>query len=220
MEERFMNNFLEKYIKQLIKFCKVPKFQNERAISILLSMYLEEIVKQYTGEYYTLVTIELPYADKDSNRSNNIDYFMLNETKGNALLIELKTEEQGSNAHFSAQIEKYRNVYEANKKANNFVELIKKSLNAKRNRLHKIKYKRQQELIGTSIEKIKNIDFLYIAPDHIIDIFEGELNKNDYSFIKYKLRFSYIIEKINIDDNFETVKGYIKELNSNTPNCT
>jgi hypothetical protein len=172
---------------------------------MILSLYLKDIVYNYTNEKYDLITIELPIANLNNNyRSNNIDYLMVNENKNNALLIELKSEQVGNKNKFSHQIDKYKYL-----KNNNIKENVNKIINAERKIIHRIKYKKLSELISDNLDNIKNIDIMYIAPDIII---QNELKQKYTDFIKYKIGFSELI-KLKFDDNWEIIKKYIIELN-------
>jgi len=200
-----MNVFLNDYIAQLSKFCKVPKFQNERAISMIISLFLEKIVFEILHKQYRFVTIELPIVKDATHQTTNIDYLMVG-TNNNALLIELKTEKQANNRHFWKQIKEYSKL----KKEKTLYPAFKKVVEFERNKTHQIKYIKQQEIIGNSIENINNIEIMYIVPDCIL---EKELTSAECDFIDYKVGFSKLIE-LKIDNDWEIIKEYLKVLNT------
>lgn len=200
-----MSIFLDKYINQLIRFCKIPKFQNERAFSTILSLYLEEIIEKTLNEKYILLTVEFPIKKNNTNHSTNIDYVMVNEIKDKALLIELKTERQGQKDNFNNQIKLYSKLKENISQFQSHKDVI----NCNRKRQHKIKYKYLQESLGNSLDQISGIEIMYIVPNYML---EKELAKSDCAFIKYKIGFEVLIN-MKIDDDWEIIKKYLKELN-------
>lgn len=183
-----MSTFLDKYIEQLIKYCKVPKFQNERAISMILSLYLEEVIYKMYKEKYKFVTIEFPIAKKDTHQTTNIDYLMVSEDRKKALLIELKTEIQGNDKHFWKQIKEYAELKKNEKSLDHAFEDV---VGFKRGKTHKNKYLKQQKIIGQELKKIEVIKIMYIAPDFIA---EKELKDSKCDFIDYKISFSELIK--------------------------
>ena len=203
-----MNGFLEKYINQLIKYCKIPKFQNERALSMMLSLYIEEIIFKITGEKFAFLTVELPIAENKSFRSTNIDYCLINDKRNLVLLVELKTEKQGANKHFKDQLKGYKEL----KDVKYLKENLKRSITAKRGKKHQRKYDVLKNQIGDYIFKADSVEIMYIAPDCIVN---EELKNSQADFIKdeYKVSFSQIL-KIDIDDDFQIIKKYLAALNT------
>lgn len=203
-----MKSFLEKYIEQLIKYCKVPKFQNERAVSIILSLYLEYILFELYKEKYIFVTIELPIVKKDTHLTTNIDYVMVSEDLKKALLIELKTESQGFDVHFRNQIKEYADL----KNVKSLHQAFENVVGFKRKKAHNSKYLKQQLIIGDYLKNIEVIQIMYIAPDNMV---ANELNHKECSIADYKISFSDLMS-ITIDDDWEIIKKYLSVLNKNT----
>ena len=88
--------FIEEYLHTLFVYNQVPKLQIERAISPLLSIYIEELVKQHlkntSSPAYNLELIapEFPLKKKN-NQSTNIDWLLIDKNNLVLYLIELKT---------------------------------------------------------------------------------------------------------------------------------
>jgi hypothetical protein len=64
----------------------------------------------------------------------------------------------------------------------------------------------------SSLDKVTHVKIMYIAPDSVID---KELKSEDANFIDdlHKIAFSELLE-MDFDDDWNTIKGYIRELNT------
>ena len=87
------NDFLAKLLEKIYENSRFPKYQMERRIDIFFNFFLPEIFKHEFGEDYELDIIipELPIKGPDSNRSANLDYFVVCKKMKTAFLVELKT---------------------------------------------------------------------------------------------------------------------------------
>jgi len=90
------NSFLSDYFSKLEEYNSIPKLQIERAISPLLSVFIEELIKEFlinkpelSGEI-ELILPEFPLK-KENNQSTNIDWLLVNKEKQILLFVELKT---------------------------------------------------------------------------------------------------------------------------------
>lgn len=91
------DGFVNDLMKHIIEGVKIPKVQVERAISPILSLYIESILTSYfnsNSEYsgsYELISPEFPLK-KENNQSTNIDYLLINNSKKILVFFELKTD--------------------------------------------------------------------------------------------------------------------------------
>jgi len=202
--------FIEKYIDALILNCKLPKFQNERAISTILQLYLEQIVREKTKIDFEFVTVELPIKKEGSNQSWNVDYFLVSKDRKIGLLVELKTERQGNNDHFKKQIKQYKLFKNSDHSTNDIVKDILFICNLKkRKRSHKIKYENLRNRLQNKIENIKKFQIMYICPNYLI---ENDFTNINTQHIDYKVKYSELID-MQFDQAWCYIKKYLIELN-------
>lgn len=203
-------SFLKRYVDQLRANASLPKFQNERAISTLLQLYLEEIVKRVSGKKFSFITPELPLEIARTNQSTNIDYFLLSEDKKTGLVIELKTETQGNDHHFVKQIKDYR-IFSSPNEARDRIQSVISNVGKNRKPSHKIKYDYLQTLIGNSLNKIEQWEIMYIAPDYFLAS-QLKNNRDAREMVKYHVGFGQLIE-YDFDPEWIEIKRYLAFLN-------
>jgi hypothetical protein len=176
---------------------------------MMLGLYLERIVREKTKTHFDLITVEFPIAKPENRQSTNIDYAMIDKKRETLLLVELKTEKQKNSAHFRRQLKKYRELAEDR---GDIKESWERILKARRIPSHRLKYEEQKNLIGSSLDKVKHVEIMYIAPDSVID---KELKSEDADFMDelHKIAFSELLE-MDFDDDWNTIKEYIRELNT------
>jgi hypothetical protein len=210
-----MENFLDKLIKELIKCSLVPTFQNERAFSPILSIYLENIINLYMekediNESYIFVTNELPISE---NGDHYIDYLLHDKDKNIALLVELKAVHKII-PNTDCQIERY----EVLKNNNNLKDVIPKTLLRKPIKFKKIPSRREKQnnelrkrLFG-KVDNINEIKIMYIAPDSFINELSSKI------FIDYRIGFKELADMEKYMDKktaciWKMISKYIKVLN-------
>ena len=107
-----MNIFLNKYLNELKEYYNIPKLQIERAVSPLLSIFIEDLLVEYLKDdvpmrgNINLVLPEFPLK-KDNNQSTNIDWLLYNTDKKIFLFVELKT---ASSSFLNSQLDIYRSL--------------------------------------------------------------------------------------------------------------
>jgi hypothetical protein len=92
------SEFIDKFMKHILNGVNIPKVQVERAITPMLSLFIESILNkyfehniEYSGEY-KLVSPEFPLKKEDNNQSSNVDYLLVNNSKKVLIFFELKTD--------------------------------------------------------------------------------------------------------------------------------
>lgn len=91
------DGFVNDLMKHIIEGVNIPKVQVERALSPILSLYIESILTSYfngNSEYsgsYEMISPEFPLK-KENNQSTNIDYLLINRSKKTLVFFELKTD--------------------------------------------------------------------------------------------------------------------------------
>jgi len=90
--------FIDKLMKHILNGVNIPKVQVERAITPILSLFIESILSkyfecniEYSGEY-KLISPEFPLKKEDNNQSSNVDYLLVNNSKKVLVFFELKTD--------------------------------------------------------------------------------------------------------------------------------
>lgn len=165
------NSFLSDYFSKLEEYNSIPKLQIERAISPLLSVFIEELIKEFlknkpelSGEI-ELILPEFPLK-KENNQSTNIDWLLVNKEKQILFFIELKT------ANTSFNLEQFDNYRLIQKYIQRFgakflydeIKLIRNNSNEKN------KYDFVLQRLSTFTESFKNIkrsEIIYIVPTAI-----------------------------------------------------
>jgi hypothetical protein len=108
------DGFVNDLLKHIINGVNIPKVQVERAISPILSFFIESILSSYFrnhSEYsgsYELISPEFPLK-KENNQSTNIDYLLFNNSKKLLVLFELKTDSSSFNPEQMNEFIEYRN---------------------------------------------------------------------------------------------------------------
>lgn len=104
------NIFFKEYLSNLKDYNRIPKLQIERAISPLLSIFIEALITEFLRNDDALcgdiemILPEFPLK-KENNQSTNIDWLLINKEKGLLLFIELKT---ASSSFKPDQLKTYR----------------------------------------------------------------------------------------------------------------
>jgi len=214
-----MDKFLIDYIERLKEYSNVPKFQNERSLAVILSLYLEKIISMRLKEKYKLITIELPIDKKKLNNKNpntkhtiNIDFLFFNNNDNIALLVELKAEaKEQLNKKFMEQVKNYITLKDMKFKDVVPEEFQEKPIRRKGLSRKEEKNNTQRNILSEKkLDNIKEIKIMYIAPDIIID----KLKRKEFDIDT--ISFSELIEiqlDDKLDDNWEIIKEYIKKLN-------
>ena len=89
--------FINELMHHIIDGVNIPKVQVERAITPVLSLFIESILNKYfenNDEYsgdYKMISPEFPLK-KENNQSTNIDYLLVNNLKKVLVFFELKTD--------------------------------------------------------------------------------------------------------------------------------
>lgn len=162
------SKFFSKYLEILTDYNRIPKIQIERAVSPILSMFIEEIItesfkhNEILKGRYKLILPEFPLK-KDNNQSTNIDYLLINLEKNKLLFVELKT---SGNSYDTAQKIIYENIIKKIKVSG--ADFLVHDINKiAANSSEKGKY----EFILEDLDKyqyylknIKNADLAYIVP--------------------------------------------------------
>jgi hypothetical protein len=234
-----MGNFFNDYVNKLIYFHLVPKFQNERVLSTILSIFIEDIINnskdvKKTKEEYEFVTIELPINEiRQSGDCLYIDYCLVNKKGRNiALLVELKVE--GTVYAISQQIKDYKklkdevNAVVNSKKLKDFIpDKFKRKENTRQDlKKRGRKTNSLRKFLSTKLDKVTEIKILYIAPNYIFDKLD-EYNKchediDVNNIIEYRISFEEMIEmnlpleKINskvLVSAWKKITKYLEKLN-------
>ena len=219
--------FIEKLINLIVENKDMPKVQVERELSPIIEIFIEDILKdgskidkRIQEGNYKLIATEFPLQsktkenDKDTYRSTNIDYLLLNEKYNELYLVELKTD---SKSFENKQFLYYKEIIENKKPAYELFEFLDELENKK----YKYLTSYVREKMGVKedenpFENIKKIHLVYIAPKKMftknwgdenqkcmIDLQEEEnyaiINFSDFKKIdvkSYKKEWSIITKKI------------------------
>ena len=163
--------FFEEYLHTLFEYNQVPKLQIERAISPLLSIYIEELVKQHLKKTSSpahkleLVAPEFPLKKKN-NQSTNVDWLLIDKKNLVLYLIELKT---AGSSYNSEQLDTYKLVQKFIQKFG--AGFLYDDLQKIRNKsIEKSKYDfvlNKCEPFREYFKKIKEAEIIYIVPTSI-----------------------------------------------------
>jgi hypothetical protein len=177
------DGFVNDLMKHIIDGVNIPKVQVERAISPILSFYIESILTSYFhshSEYsgsYELISPEFPLK-KENNQSTNIDYLLINNSKKILVLFELKTD---SGSFDTEQTERYVEYKERIRESS--ASIIRMDLDEISNASSKSsKYDyiiSQFDSAVKSAKDVKNTLILYLVPNTIKDAIE-EKGKADF----------------------------------------
>ncbi|MEI7835312.1 MAG: hypothetical protein WCK05_02760 [Planctomycetota bacterium] len=90
-------SFLIQYFTTLVAHKKLPKYQFERRVDAIISMFLPGILKQLRGWQVELVVPEFPLKKPENNQSTNADHLLFRQANGPEsqeawILFELKTD--------------------------------------------------------------------------------------------------------------------------------
>ncbi len=163
-------------LKKIVEYNDLPKFQVERAISPMLSFYIEDILsKTYGSDKLELISPEYPLKNKN-NQSTNIDYLLINKTKSSVLLVELKTNFRASTSSVLEHQKKYEAVLEkiASAKAGFLVEDIEKIISGTE---EKEKYKYLIKRANKINKEICKGEIVYLVPKTVKDKILNDINK-------------------------------------------
>ena len=163
--------FFEEYLHTLIEYNQIPKLQIERAIAPLLSIFIEEIIKQHhkktssLTQNIELIAPEFPLK-KDNNQSTNIDWLLIDKTNLVLYFIELKTAGSSFNAE---QLCTYKLVHKFIQKfgAGFLYDDLRKIRNKS---IEKSKYDfviNKCEPFRECFKKLKEVEVIYIVPTEI-----------------------------------------------------
>ncbi|WP_288841770.1 hypothetical protein [uncultured Deefgea sp.] len=97
---------IKKLLEVIVEYNDLPKFQVERAISTILTFYIEQILSD-DGNELELISPEYPLR-KENNQSTNVDYLLINKTKESIVLVEFKTNYREK----TKSVLSHQNVYE------------------------------------------------------------------------------------------------------------
>ena len=163
--------FIEEYLQTLFEYNQIPKLQIERAISSLLSIYIEELVKQHlkntSSPAYNLelITPEFPLK-KQNNQSTNVDWLLIDKKNLVLYFIELKT---ASSSYNLEQLGTYQLVKKFIQKFG--AGFLYDDLRIIRNNpIEKSKYDfvlNKCEPFREFLKKINEVEIIYIVPTEI-----------------------------------------------------
>ncbi|MCD4817431.1 MAG: hypothetical protein K8S23_01920 [Candidatus Cloacimonetes bacterium] len=191
------DNFTNELMKEIIEGIKIPKVQVERAVTPILSLFIESVLnkyfesdKSYAG-LYKLVTQEFPLKKIDNNQSTNIDYLLVNTSKQLVVLFEIKTDVSSFD---SKQLKRYLEYKEII--SNNSLKILKDNLSSIRDASSKSsKYdyiisKFESAIIDPNV--IKDVLIIYLVPHAL----KKHIN-DEYSSVDYVLEYSDLPKIIN-----------------------
>jgi len=203
------------YFTMLMNWKKMPSYKLENRIDSLIGYYLEGILKEFTGEKIVGIIPEFPlhigtiFSDKESNRSNKVDFLAISESDCH-YLVEFKSD--------SKSIKEEQNEYLiAAKKINlaSLIEGVKKICKASspgyKNKYRYLRNKLEDlEIIDKdknfNNKKCKDLEIIYIVPSKSgID----RIKINADRIIDFEDIVKYLT-KINMPDSFE--KEFAKAL--------
>lgn len=160
-------NFLNRLLVELNDLNNTPKFQFERAISPLLTIFIKDIINKKFEARVTVTIPEFPLKKGLNNQSTNIDWLLIDETNFTLYCVELKTDNYSIS---NKQIERYFAIKDivSNKGASFLFEQINKIAP---HSVRKEKYKRLLEKIDSQtidFSVFKNFKIIYLVPDNSI----------------------------------------------------
>lgn len=96
---------------KIIEYDSLPKFQVERALSPIISLYISDMLSFWTKKRIELVTPEFPLMkENDGAKSTNIDYLLADRAENTLYLVELKTDRRGRLTDLDDQVRRYRRI--------------------------------------------------------------------------------------------------------------
>ena len=107
------NLFLNEYFSELKEYNSIPKLQIERAVSPILSIFIEVLITDFLKDNpelsgnIELILPEFPFKKLEGNQSTNIDWLMINKQKGYLFFIELKT---AASSFKQEQLQEYKTI--------------------------------------------------------------------------------------------------------------
>lgn len=155
------NRFLVELFKKLQENSQYPKYQMERRIDIFFNFFLPDIIKQEFGEEFEpdFIIPELPIKSSNSNRSANLDYFVVCKKMNTAFLVELKTYDYSYNP---AQFKRYGKMQkDGMTKIKQDVDQIVKSTKS----IFLPSYKLLQDKLS-SINNDIQLEIVYLIPEY------------------------------------------------------
>lgn len=101
-------NFIESLMDHIMEATMIPKAQVERAVGPILSMFLADVLTQtLAGDpdlsgSMVMICPEFPLKKTHNRQSTNIDWLLLNKSRGMILFVELKTSDTSVNTDQNA----------------------------------------------------------------------------------------------------------------------
>ena len=101
-------DFIESLMEHIMEATMIPKAQVERAVGPILSMFLADVLTETLADDSDLsgpinmICPEFPLKKAHNRQSTNIDWLMLNKTRGMLLFVELKTSDTSVNSSQNA----------------------------------------------------------------------------------------------------------------------
>lgn len=204
-------------LDKIIEYNDLPKFQVERALSPILSFYIEKIISiKSDNDDIELISPEFPLKKKENNQSNNIDYLLVDKTDESIILVELKTNKRASIKdvlEHQSNYEFFINRIESERAGFLFKEL--ELILPKSNQEEKYEYlKEKAKNINKNINKGK---IIYFVPDNIRDNIREDnkkLQKNMRDTVVYG--FSDLPDEIGNDSTYKEIYESLLKLNKNS----
>lgn len=199
---------IDSLLERIIEYNDLPKFQVERALSPILSFYIDNVVALLVkSDSVKMIMPEFPLKE-ENNQSTNIDYLVIDESKSEIILVELKTNYRANISSVFEHQKKYELVVEkirnegASFLKEDVSEILKKSD-------QKEKYKYLLKYTDKIDSGIRNGRILYIVPEII------KTNPNIKKNLKYTSIFSFsdFPLEINSDENYKKVRKALLRLN-------
>jgi hypothetical protein len=162
MAENTTIDFFDKMLTQLAFYRNFPKYQMERRVDILISMFLPDIIREHIGSDFVpdVIIPELPIKRDTDNQSINIDYFLYSISQRTGFLIELKTDPNSCN---SKQLNQYIKVRDDGfEKVMNGIRDIRK--NTKKRYRKKYEYL-LRTLTNNRIDPDIRLEVIFILPE-------------------------------------------------------
>lgn len=162
MTENTTLDFLDQMLAQLKHYKSFPKYQLERRVDILISLFLADIIKEYVGPEHIpdFIVPELPIKRDTGNQSTNIDYFAYCRSRNTGFLIELKTD---SNSCSSRQLHQYLTIQQEG-----FGKVIKgiETIRSTTLKKHQKKYDNILNCFhGNGVGADTKLEIMYILPE-------------------------------------------------------
>jgi hypothetical protein len=157
------NDFLSKLFDKLLENSYYPKYQMERRVDIFFNFFLPDIIKHVFGEEYEpdFIIPELPIKSPDSNRSANLDYFVVCRKMKTAFLVELKTYDY---SYDPIQLKRYGKMQKDGiAKIKGDVEQIVKSTSS----IFLPSYENLRDMLSTIPDDIQ-LELVYLLPEYAI----------------------------------------------------